>query len=269
MTGRGRAGGQSWRRHAAVSLDQLLMRLPVPRGHALASLQPPCPPASPTLKRPHSMSKVTLATQAGEGWPPPAFRGCGLRRQQWASSQHCARCGSCWAGTSPWRHLTDCHLCPSPCHMPSSSGTYKLRDLGEMSLPLCASVSSSVEKERPQPLQRLELGFPAGGSEHTCVSPLVSDPIPSPKHSSGVFPKRTAALGPHWPPGVSPGPDSSRGSGDRDPALAWEAHLAGPWMLIMPRSSELSMSWHRNFWSCSTVVMCDQLCWAAAPPTAR
>lgn len=46
-------------------------------------------------------------------------------------------------------------------------------------------------------------------------------------------------------------------------------HLAGPWTLIRPRSSELSMSWHRNFRSCSTVLMWDQLCWAAAPPTAR
>lgn len=57
----------------------------------------------------------------------------------------------------------------------------------------------------------------------------------------------------------------------RTPALGPPSspHLAGPWTLSRPRSSELSMSWHRNLRSCSAALMWDQLCWAAAPPTAR
>jgi len=37
-------------------------------------------------------------------------------------------------------------------------------------------------------------------------------------------------------------------------------HLSGPCRLIMPSSSEQSMSLHCSFMSCSTAVMCDQLC---------
>lgn len=46
-------------------------------------------------------------------------------------------------------------------------------------------------------------------------------------------------------------------------------HLSGPCRLIMPSSSEQSMSWHWSFMSCSTAVMWDQLCCATAPPMAR
>ena len=71
------------------------------------------------------------------------------------------------------------------------------------------------------------------------------------------------------------GPVTGSASGpDRDevhpsPRPPSSPHLAGPWTLSRPRSSELSMSWHRHFQSPSTALMWDQLCWAAAPPTAR
>lgn len=68
--------------------------------------------------------------------------------------------------------------------------------------------------------------------------------------------------------GSASGPDrGTRGTLALESPLS--PHLAGPWTLTRPRSSELSMSWHRNFRSCSTVLMWDQLCWAAAPLTAR
>lgn len=64
--------------------------------------------------------------------------------------------------------------------------------------------------------------------------------------------------------GSASGPDrGTRGTLARSPHPL--PHLAGPWTLTRPRSSELSMSWHRNFRSCSTVLMWDQLCWVMAP----
>lgn len=46
-------------------------------------------------------------------------------------------------------------------------------------------------------------------------------------------------------------------------------HLLGPWMLIIPMSSEWSVSWHRKPWSWRTALMWFQLCSATPPPMAR
>lgn len=51
--------------------------------------------------------------------------------------------------------------------------------------------------------------------------------------------------------------------------LLFLSYLLGPWMLIIPMSSEWSVSWQRKPWSWSTVLIWFQLCSATPPPMAR